>query len=259
MTDFSDTRSRHVAAHYAQLAPNYDLLWEHSSRFRDWMCSRILDLAPLKSGELVADIGGGTGIYAHALLDRLRGLRVAVVEPSAQMLEQVASREGITTILARAEDAAEEMRRKGVNQLDCILIKEAVHHFEQIPQTIETLAALLRPSGTMLIIMLPTTIEYPLFRAALDRFTELQPDPANVEAAMANAGLSVLRTQHSYELSIPRPQWLTMVENRFMSLLSTFTDPELEAGLAEIERDSVGLDSFSFRDTFEFLAGVPVM
>lgn len=259
MTHTSGTRSRDVAAHYAQLAPNYDLLWEHSNRFRDWMCSRILDLAPVNSGDVVADIGGGTGIYAHALVDRVRGLRVAVVEPSAQMLKEVAPREGITTIQARAEEADDALRQAGANRLDCILIKEAVHHVEQIPPTIQKLAALLRPGGTMLIIMLPTRIEYPLFRAALDRFTELQPDPADVESAMTSAGLSVLRTQHSYQLSIPRPQWLTMVENRFMSLLSTFTDPELEAGLAEIERDSVGLDSFSFRDTFEFLAGVRVV
>lgn len=40
-------------------------------------------------------------------------------------------------------------------------------------------------------MMLPTSIDYPLFPTAHARYRELQPDPETIAAAMSDAGLAI--------------------------------------------------------------------
>ncbi len=106
----------------------------------------------------------------------------------------------------------------------------------------------------MLVLMLPTRITYPLFRDALKVFAEHQPDPADIAAAMRDADLAAVVTEHSFPLAFAAERYLQMVRNRYMSLLSAFSDAELEAGVGEIRRDHPG-DRIEFTDTFAFVLG----
>ena len=78
--------------------------------------------------------------------------------------------------------------------------------------------------------MLPARIGYPLFTAALERFESLQPDPADIAALLSDAGLETELTYDSYTLTLAKDRYLSMVRNRYMSLLASFTDAELERG-----------------------------
>ncbi|WNG81132.1 hypothetical protein C6A86_023525 [Mycobacterium sp. ITM-2016-00316] len=48
---------------------------------------------------------------------------------------------------------------------------------------------------------------------------------------------------------------MTMVEKRFMSLLSTFPDDELDRGLREIGDSLAAAEVVRFTDSFEFILG----
>ena len=248
-------RNGSISGHYERLGSHYDELWEHSTRFRDWMCDRILELAPCPPGAVIADVGGGTGIYADALLNRIPGASVFVVDPASNMLAQVPKRSGLYPVQATAALAPQALAGLNIDQVDLLLIKEAVHHFTNLADDLAALAALVSPGRYLLIVMLPKTISYPLFREALSRFTELQPDPADVARLLTASGLTVHRVQQAYHLTIPTHQWVSMIKNRFMSLLSTFTDAELTAGAAEIEQQYGDREVVAFNDSFEFLVG----
>jgi hypothetical protein len=102
--------------------------------------------------------------------------------------------------------------------------------------------------------MLPATIQYPLFKAALDRFEELQPDPADIQEHLHRAGL-VTRLDHvEHELRIDRERYLGMVRARYMSLLSTFSDREIEEGIEEM-RAAHPEPVLVFPDRFAFVLG----
>jgi hypothetical protein len=103
--------------------------------------------------------------------------------------------------------------------------------------------------------MLPTGIEYPLFAAALQRFTERQPDPVDIASYLSAAGLVATRRARGLAIELPKQQWMTIVANRFMSLLSTFNDNEIEEGIREIEQNLAGVDTVRFRNDFEFVVG----
>jgi predicted TPR repeat methyltransferase len=73
--------------HYDRLAATYDENWAYSPEFVKWMTGCIVRQLRIKSSDLAADIGCGTGLYARGLAERAAA--VACVEPSAAMLAQV--------------------------------------------------------------------------------------------------------------------------------------------------------------------------
>ncbi|MEU5209347.1 hypothetical protein [Streptomyces sp. NPDC020742] len=103
--------------------------------------------------------------------------------------------------------------------------------------------------------MLPTSIEYPLFQAALDRFTELQPNPELIVDSLRAAGLQTTLRYVDYQLRLDREKYIGMVRARYMSVLSTFCDSEIEKGIEEM-RAAHPEPVLAFPDRFAFLLGV---
>lgn len=134
-------------AHYDRLASVYDQNWAYSQDFLEWMSRCVLARLRVNHGDRIMDVGCGTGLYARRLADQTGS--VVCVDPSVRILE-------------------------------------AIHHVTDRAAGIEGLAKLLAPDGHFLVVMLPTSIEYPLFQAAHDRFRELQPDPRDIAAAMSD-------------------------------------------------------------------------
>jgi SAM-dependent methyltransferase len=242
--------------HYARLASSYDALWDHTPQFRSWMVQQILDIAMLPSAPLIVDIGGGTGFFAAELLRQLDGeASVYVMDPSEDMLSQAPIHPNLQTMCVAAENSRKELTDLGITHVDLVLIKEAVHHFLDPAATLQDLSHLAGPQEALLVVMLPTRIEYPLFPAALQRFTERQPDPVEICSYLSDAGLLATRQVRGLAIELPKQRWITMVTDRFMSVLSTFNDNEIAAGVREIERNLADLDTVRFQNNFEFVVG----
>ncbi|GGU90034.1 hypothetical protein GCM10010182_00600 [Actinomadura cremea] len=244
--------SEEITAHYEQLASRYDENWTHSPEFIGWMSGRIADRLVPRPGDRVADVGCGTGLFTRGLVERAG--QVVCVDPSARMLAQLPDDDAYVPIEASAEDVADGRAALPHDEFDVILVKEAIHHVRERSSALRGLAGLLGPGGRLLVVMLPTTIGYPLFGRALEAFEEHQPDPADIAEYMERAGLQAHLTYDSFPLSFTKERYLRMVRNRYMSLLSMFDDSELEEGVAEIDRAHPG-DVLKFPDRFAFVLG----
>ncbi|WNG81131.1 class I SAM-dependent methyltransferase [Mycobacterium sp. ITM-2016-00316] len=184
----NDGKASSTANHYARLAADYHDLWDRTPTFREWMVKRVVDVTETRPGNRIADIGGGTGIFSVELLRQLDGeTTVHLVDPSAEMLAQAQPHPSIRPVCAAAENSVLALSAASAAEFDLVLVKEAVHHFVDIPSTLTQLSALVAPGGALLIVMLPTRIEYPLFDAALERFTSLQPDRRDIVNAPRQA------------------------------------------------------------------------
>ncbi|OHV62905.1 class I SAM-dependent methyltransferase [Pseudofrankia sp. BMG5.36] len=257
-----------TSAHYERLAGSYDENWAYSEAFLDWMSGAIAGSLDLTPGDRVADVGCGTGLFAGRLLDVVGpSARVLCVDPSTGMLGQLPQVDGLVAIHASAEDLAGDAAGRGggatgrsvlvePSSLDAVVVKEAIHHVAAADRSwvVAGLADLLAPGGRLLVVMLPTTISYPLFDGALLRFEELQPDPEAIAAYMRDAGLAVTVGYQEFELRIPKDRYLGMVRSRYMSLLAMFDDDELAAGIAEIDARYPG-PVLVFPDRFAFVVG----
>jgi ubiquinone/menaquinone biosynthesis C-methylase UbiE len=241
--------------HYERLADMYDDNWSYNSDYVRWMATRIAEALEIKPSDRVADIGCGTGLFAREVVDIVgTELPLQCVDPSEAMLGQLEASPRLLPVQASAEDLAEGRVRLPHAPLEAAWMKEAVHHVEDRSATLGGLARLLAPGGRLLIVMLPATIEYPLFQAALERYEELQPDPADIARSLRDAGLRTSLTFVEHRLTIGTERYLAMVRARYMSLLSTFSDAEIEKGVAEI-RDRHPEAELSFPDRFAFVLG----
>jgi SAM-dependent methyltransferase len=241
-------------AHYDRLAASYDQNWAHSPDYIAWMTRCILDRAAIQPGQVVADIGCGTGLYAS----RLTAVAGSVIcaDPSQAMLDQLPGDPSLIPVRASAQDIAARRIKLPGERLDVIVMKEAIHHVPASDRAavLRGLGELLAPGGRIVIAMLPVRIGYPLFTAALERFERLQPDPAGIAGLLSAAGLETELTYDSYKLSLAKDRYLSMVRNRYMSLLASFTDAELERGAAEIQERHPG-NRLEFADQFAFIRG----
>lgn len=246
-----------VRGHYDDLAAEYDEHWVYDENYVPWMSARIAEALELTRTDRIADIGSGTGLFAREVAKQIQPRHpLLCVDPSAAMLRGLGTPPpaGLTPIVASAEDIAEGRARLPYEQLDAMWLKESVHHVTDPARTLRGLAGRLAPGGRLLVVMLPTTIRYPLFEAALTRFEELQPDPAVIAGHLRAAGLQTSLGHVEHELRIDRDRYFGMVRARYMSLLSTFTDDEIEKGIEEM-RVAHPEPVLVFPDRFAFVLG----
>ncbi|WP_255953978.1 class I SAM-dependent methyltransferase [Streptomyces odontomachi] len=248
---------RDVRGHYEELAAEYDEHWVYGPHYIPWMSARIAEALRLAPTDRIADVGSGTGLFAREVARQLQPRHpLLCVDPSESMLSQLGTppTAGLKPIVASAEDIAEGRTRLPYEQLDALWLKESVHHVADPARTLRGLADQLAPGGRLLVVMLPASIQYPLFEAALARFEELQPDPAVIEGHLAAAGLEASLSYVEHELRIDRDKYFGMVRARYMSLLSTFSDDEIEKGIAEM-RSAHPEPVLVFPDRLAFVLG----
>lgn len=250
-------RQGDVQGHYEELAAEYDEHWIYGPEYVPWMSGRIAEVLRLTPTDRIADIGSGTGLFAKEVAGQVQPRQpILCVDPSAAMLRQLGAPPppALAPIVASAEDIAEGRAELPYEQLDAMWLKESVHHVADQARTLRGLAERLAPAGRLLVVMLPAAIEYPLFKAALDRFEELQPDPALIESHLRVAGLEADLTYVEHELRIDRDRYFGMVRARYMSLLSTFSDSEIDKGIEEM-RAAHPEPVLVFPDRFAFVLG----
>jgi ubiquinone/menaquinone biosynthesis C-methylase UbiE len=247
--------SNDLAEHYERLADRYDDTWGHRPDYVAWMNRHVFERLAIGPGDRVADVGAGTGLFLRSLVQHVTGENpIVCVDPSQAMLDRLPGDDRLIPVCATAEAVAAGEVELPHNRLDAIVIKETVHHFTDVPATLAGLAGLLAPGGRLLVVTLPPRLEYPLFDAALDRFAERQPEPGDIAAAMRAAGLDVALNHAAFTVRVDAAHYADLVARRWMSVLSTFDDDELAAGLAEMRRRNRS-DELVFDDRFAFVLG----
>lgn len=244
--------SQRITNHYERLADEYNENWEHSPEFISWMTDCILSRLEPRSGDRVADIGCGTGLFASGLVKRSG--RVTCVDPSDSMLRQLPKQYGYEPVQATAEELAEGKAALPDSEFEAILMKEAIHHVRDREQVLDFFANLLAPGGRILVAMLPKSIDYPLFDRALREFNKRQPDPREIADHLERTGLQVDLSYNSFPLTFSKNRYFRMIRNRYMSLLSEFSEEALEEGITEIDRRHPE-ELLQFSDRFAFVAG----
>lgn len=243
-----------IAEHYERVASTYDEHWTYNPDYVRRFARAMADALRLISSDAIADVGCGTGLYTRQLCEDLAPERpILCVDPVPAMLEQLPPWKGLEPLHASAEDlAAGRVAPSG--PLDAVIVKEAIHHVDAREETLRGLAALLSHHGRLLVVMLPRAIEHPLFRAAQERFRERQPEPTEIEAMVAAAGLRTSLSYRTFPVAIERERYIHLLESRYMSVLSEFSADELRAGIEQFKR-SYRDPVVRFDDHFAFVKG----
>lgn len=238
-----------VQRHYRNLAEKYDFFLSYSPEFVRHMTGKMIEKLQLGPDDRFVDLGGGTGIYSADILQQIP-LRhpLLLVDPFEEMLARAPDYPRLRRVHA---DALAFAAREGT--YDKVLMKEAVHHVEDRARLFEDLSARLAPGGRLLLVHIPPRIDYPLFRAALERSLHWHADPDELVRLLEQAGFTVDRDVFEHRHLLTRETYFRMVRSRYMSLLSSFTDDEIETGLNEMADTYAGRDLLEFSDRFDFI------
>jgi trans-aconitate methyltransferase len=238
-----------IREHYRRLGPNYNALLRYSPDFVPTLTAKMVDELRLHPDDQLVDLGCGTGMYAADILRRVP-LRKSVigVEPFAEMLAHIPDDVDILPVQA---DALEFSERPGT--YDKVLIKETIHHVADRPRLFANLHERLTAGGIVLLVHVPPNVQYPLFEAALERCLTWMTPPDELVTQLEQAGFTVERDAVDYQHTIPKERYFEMVSHRYMSVLTSFTPDELEAGLEEMARTYADVEDLTFVDHFDYL------
>lgn len=245
-------KKRTVQDHYERLAARYDDFLYYSDDFIRSLTSKMIEKLELKASDRFVDLGCGTGIYALDILKQLPLANPVIgVDPIPQMLARIPKDAPIQAVAMDAMTFSAQGET-----YDKVMMKESVHHVDDKASLFSNLFNRLTPGGRLLLVHVPPRLEYPLFEKALRRAEQWHADPEELASLLDATGFRVERDAVDYRHSIPKQTYFTMVENRYMSVLSSFSAEEVREGLAEMEQKYGGLATLTFVDHFDYITAV---
>ena len=195
----------------------------------------------------VVEVGCGTGHWT-GFVEAL-GSRCIGVDPSAEMLAQAATRDGVTVVRGCAERLP--IRDGAVDRVICV---NAWHHFTDPAAFVAEARRVLRDTGGVLVIGLdPHTGEdrwaiYDWFPETRDLDRGRYPAASTIRASMTAGGFVRCATHVADHL---RDEWAArtalergMLDRRSTSQLTLLTDAQYDAGIARIRAASVEADAW---------------
>lgn len=238
--------------HYRSLAEDYDRFLYYSPKFVRTLTTKMIEHLELEVADMLADIGCGTGMYSLDILEQVPMEQpVLGVDPYPEMLSALPEEAHIKPIVADALSFSRQDHR-----YNKVLVKEAIHHVDERDEFFANIFHRLPEGGRMLLVHVPPDVQYPLFEAALERCLSWHADPEVLSGELKDAGFTVTRDAVDYRHELPRDLYFQMVENCYMSVLTSFEEEELRAGLDEMEQRYGDRETLIFIDHFDYLTAV---
>ena len=238
-----------IKKHYSRLADDYDEFLYYSPEFVRSLTQKMLQKLALQPDDVMVDVGCGTGMYSIDIAEQVMLERPIIgVDPFEEMLAQIPDEAPIMPI---AEKALEFSEREG--SYDKVLIKETIHHVAERSRFFANMYERINDGGTMLLVHVPPDVQYPLFDTALERALGWHADPDELVEQLAATGYTVERDALDYTHRLPKEHYFKMVSNCYMSVLTSFEEDELAAGLAEMEEEYADVDVLEFVDHFDYI------
>ena len=140
-------QAAHQQHHPPRSAGEYAKVLEDPQRDSWQKPHEVVTTLALRPGEIVADIGAGSGYFTRRLARH--AAKVYAVDIDAELLgkARTSSPANVTTILATPDDP-----KLGAASVDTVFICDVLHHIEVRPAYYAKLARALKPGGRIVIV-----------------------------------------------------------------------------------------------------------
>jgi ubiquinone/menaquinone biosynthesis C-methylase UbiE len=192
-----------AAQHPGHMEHRFDNAEQWAKRFDDpardaWqMPDRVIDALGIKPGQIVADVGAGTGYFTVRLAKSAAAPRVYGVDIEKSMVDYLghrAIRDGLKNIVAIQ---AGSDRTNLPEPVDLVLVVDTYHHIPSRVSYFASLKKLMKPGARLAIVDFKK--DSPEGPPKEFRFT-----PEEISAELGRAGFS-LQTRHEF---LPRQMFL---------------------------------------------------
>ena len=130
-------------------------LWlEREDRYQEERPELVFDAMELEPGDIVADVGTGSGFYARQIARRVMlGGRVYAVDIQPEMLQflgRLVEEEGVTGVVPVLSEPDDPKLPEG--ELDWILLADVYHEIAEPEPVLEKMLAALAPEGRVALL-----------------------------------------------------------------------------------------------------------
>lgn len=131
---------------------------ERPERVEQERTDRLVELLPLGSGDVVVDLGAGSGVLTFPIAWRVPDGKVFAVDIQPEMLDALMSRaetldvENVVPVLGTETDPSLPDPSLEENQVDLALMVDAYHEFSHPREVMEALVRSLRPRGRVALV-----------------------------------------------------------------------------------------------------------
>ncbi|MCI0709961.1 MAG: class I SAM-dependent methyltransferase [Chloroflexi bacterium] len=174
-------------AYFDNITTQWDTM--RTGFFPEAVRDHALKLANIKAGDVVADVGAGSGFLTEAILNA--GASVIAIDQSSAMLDVMRAKfpdMPVTYCIGTAENLQLDDA-----SVDHALANMYLHHVENPPQAIAEMVRIIKPGGSLVITDLNTHNFEFLRKEQHDRW--LGFDRADVQAWFETAGLADVRVE----------------------------------------------------------------
>lgn len=144
-------RGREIAQVMGHLAADW---LERPEREQEEKPRAVMELLALKPGEVVADIGAGSGYYTRRIAQAVgKTGRVYAVEIQPEMLQILTNKltaEGITNVVTAL--GTEQDPKLPAGQIDVALMVDVYHEFSYPYEMVEAMCRALKPGGRLVFV-----------------------------------------------------------------------------------------------------------
>ncbi len=126
---------------------------ERPEREHEEKPSLVVDLMELKSADVVADIGAGTGYFTFLMAPKVPQGKVLAVDIQQEMLDLLAAKSkqvGVKNV--ESVLGAEDDPKLPASAVDVVLMVDAYHEFSQPREMMESIVRSLKPGGRVVLI-----------------------------------------------------------------------------------------------------------
>lgn len=241
-----------IDEHYKRLAKDYNHYLYYSTAFIRKLTQKMIQKLKLNPNDLFVDLGGGTGMFSLDIHKQVSlKYKSLCVDPYKEMLEQIPENRHLRPLCFDAL-----MFSRMPFEYNKVLIKEAIHHVQERDVLFSNLYERLPKEGRLLLVHVPPKLEYPIFKKALDRALNWHADPKELELQLKNGGFEVENDFIAFNHKIEKEHYFQQVRDRFMTVLSSFSDEEITEGLEEMEAKYRDKTELEFTDHFDFITAV---
>jgi ubiquinone/menaquinone biosynthesis C-methylase UbiE len=215
--------------HYRAIAPYYDELYDYYSEETVGVITKWLEVS---SNDRVADVGAGSGAVSACLWKKADlSFPVLVVDPCLEMIEIARHKEGIATLHGTFRDF---LKSSDLVKYNKIYFCGSVHHVVDLPAALREAYKGMMFGSQLLILKRDEPILFSRARNAKKTIASKEGHADKYSQYLADAGFKVVTGKEVHARRYIRDEVFESLRQRKYSILSLYSDEEIEEGIAEL-------------------------
>ena len=220
--------------------------WLSSKEYFEELSNQLIEFLEIRKEKNILDVGCGRGYLLESLANKVNFIHKPVgVEP-------VKHEDTISPRIEIINSSINSFLQKNNSKFDLVILKQVLHllNSNEREYFYSELKKQLNNNGQIVFIHMNEQTEIPQFPLMRNKL-KLSIGSHDLLLAELNKNFKLLKTQNfTYHVKISLEEYLTMITNRYMTVLLDFNEEEIKEGIAFIKQNYP--NRLIFQDTLTF-------